>query len=180
MPTLARDWVESVLISGHNFMEWSIPIKCAMGFGFHMLVRILFLLWPPARGQLRCSPTISYIKQVPLVRTTIQYRIVSGYADSGSSISCTICWQYELRWPRQESSIRCTCLTPSIGIMPSSRRIIQLTPVYSSRFRRMVRSSPLNSIAIVKSWQMNCRIKEKCQHRRSLPYHWLHFKQHNS
>ena len=126
MPTLARDWVESVLISGHNFMEWSIPIKCAMGFGFHMLVRILFLLWPPARGQLRCSPTISYIKQVPLVRTTIQYRIASGYADSVSSISCTICWQYKLRWPRQESSIRCTCLTPSIGIMPSSRRIIQL------------------------------------------------------
>ena len=31
-----------------------------------MLVRILFLLWPPARGELRCSPTISYIKQVPL------------------------------------------------------------------------------------------------------------------
>ena len=125
MPTLARDWVESVLISGHNFMEWSIPIKCAMGFGFHMLVRILFLLWPPARGQLRFSPTISYIKRVPLVRTTTQYRIASGYADSASSISCTICWQYESRWPRQESSIRCTCLTPSIDIMPLSRKIIQ-------------------------------------------------------
>ena len=60
-------------------------------------------VWTPARGQLRCSPTISYIKRVPLVRTTIQYRIASGYADSVSSISCTICWQYELRWPRQES-----------------------------------------------------------------------------
>ena len=135
-----------------------------MGICFHLLVRILFLLWTPARGQLRCSPTtlmesecllfvplhnVISLVYTPIVLAAGAALSVDGLGQDSHDNSRPSDVRIECCGHRQQL-LHALCLIPSISIMPLTRTIIPLASMHPSLFRRMACLSPLKSIAIAK------------------------------